>query len=273
MPSPTSPQPLIRLSALSKSYATGPDSVEVLRDIDLSVSEGELVVILGPSGSGKTTILNMVGGIDSPTSGEVVVDGRPLGGLTDSELTRYRRDSVGYIFQFYNLIPTLTALENVALALELQGRPSKEGGAKAARLLGHVGLSGFEGRFPAQLSGGEQQRVAIARALAKEPRIVVADEPTGNLDKANSAAIRDLLGRLNLELGTTILMATHDESYKKVARRVVYIEDGRLTEDSVSREALAEETTSHGLDPGPSPGDEDGDREGSDTGVMSGGES
>ena len=228
--SPSSGDPLIRLTSLTKSYASGPDAVQVLKGLDLEVDEGELVVILGPSGSGKTTILNLVAGIDSPSKGRVEVDGRSLGGLSDRELTAYRRDSVGYIFQFYNLIPTLTALENVALALELQGREAMEGEAKARRLLDRVGLSGFEDRFPAQLSGGEQQRVAIARALAKEPRIVVADEPTGNLDKANSAAIRDLLGQLNSDLGTTILVATHDESYKKVAGRVLLLEDGRLAE-------------------------------------------
>ena len=229
MPSPSS-LPLIRLSSLAKSYSPGPDAEPVLKGLDQEVAEGELEVILGPSGSGKTTILNLVAGIDSPTGGRVVVDGRSLGGLSDSELTAYRRDAVGYIFQFYNLIPTLTALENVALALELQGREGSEGETMARRLLDRVGLSGFEERFPAQLSGGEQQRVAIARALAKEPRIVVADEPTGNLDKANSAAIRDLLGRLNSDLGRTILVATHDESYKKVAGRVLHLEDGRLTE-------------------------------------------
>ena len=225
--------PLILLTALAKSYTTGTEAIPVLRGLDLAVAEGELVVILGPSGSGKTTILNLVAGIDSPSEGKVVVDGNSLAGFSDTELTTYRRDSVGYIFQFYNLIPTLTALENVALGLELQGRPADEGEARARHLLDRVGLAGFEDRFPAQLSGGEQQRVAIARALAKEPRIVVADEPTGNLDKANSAAIRDLLGQLNRDLGTTILVATHDESYKNVADRVFQLEDGRLTQDEM----------------------------------------
>lgn len=222
--------PLIRLSELAKSYAGVDSEVVVLQGVEMEVGEGELVVILGPSGSGKTTILNLIGGIDSPTSGTVEVDGRALEGLDDAELTLYRRDKVGYVFQFYNLLPTLTALENVALGLELQGQSPQEGEQQAQRMLIAVGLAGLEDRFPSQLSGGEQQRVALARALAKKPRIVVADEPTGNLDKANSKAIRELLGKLNRDLGTTILVATHDERYTQVADRAFMLDDGRLKE-------------------------------------------
>ncbi len=208
---------LVEMRDVWKSYGeTG-----VLRELNLSADEGELVVLLGPSGSGKTTALNLVAGIDSPDRGSVRVAGRELGGLNDRTLTAYRRDTVGYVFQFYNLLSTLTALENAALGLELQRCPLEP----AREALTAVGLAGKEDRFPAQLSGGEQQRVAIARALAKAPRVLVADEPTGNLDRANSKAIQRLLGELGGR--TTIIVATHDTAYRAIADRTYRLVEGR----------------------------------------------
>ncbi len=208
--------PLVEMRDVWKSYGeTG-----VLRELYLSAEDGELLVLLGPSGSGKTTALNLIAGIDSPDRGSVRVAGRELGGLDDRTLTTYRRDIVGYVFQFYNLLPTLTALENAALGLELQRRPLEP----AREALAAVGLAGKENRFPAQLSGGEQQRVAIARALAKAPQVLVADEPTGNLDRANSGAIRQLLAELKGR--TTIVVATHDEAHAEHADRTYRLVEG-----------------------------------------------
>jgi putative ABC transport system ATP-binding protein len=218
---------MIRTRALRKVFTLdGQEPIEVLRGLDLDVSEGEFVSLLGPSGSGKSTLLAILAGLDSPTSGEVTVAGNRLDGLDEESLTRFRRDHLGFIFQSYHLVPTLSALENVALPLELRGE--KGAPERARALLEEVGLGHRAGHLPRQLSGGEQQRVAIARALAPRPRLIFADEPTGNLDSANGervfAALLALRGR------ATVVMVSHDERLAARADRVIRLQDGRLAD-------------------------------------------
>ena len=227
-----SPLAKVEFRDVSKSYRLGEVEVPVLTQLDLEVAKGELVVILGPSGSGKTTLLNLAAGIDRPDSGSVTVGNRDLATLSDDELTRYRRARVGYIFQFFNLLPTLTALENVAVALELLGNPDPE---RVARALHGVGLSGKGDRFPHQLSGGEQQRVAIARAIVKRPALVVADEPTGNLDEETAAEVLETLAEVNRDGGSTLIIATHDTKAREYADRVVRLKGGRIVTPSGPR--------------------------------------
>ena len=215
----------VELKGVSKSYRAGEVDVPVLDGIDLQVEKGEVLVILGPSGSGKTTLLNLVAGIDRPDEGQVLVGSRDLAGLEDEELTRYRRTRVGYVFQFFNLLPTLTAKENVAVSLELLERPDDE---EVARALHKVDLAGKGDRFPHQLSGGEQQRVAIARAIVKRPAIVVADEPTGNLDEDTGLEVFKVLQEVNRDVGATLIIATHDAKARKFADRVVRLRGGKL---------------------------------------------
>ena len=209
---------LVALSGVVKSYGT----TSVLTGIDLDIAKGELIVLLGPSGSGKTTLLNLIAGIDTANSGEILVLGKNLSEMTDLELTEYRRDSVGYIFQFYNLLPNLTVMENASLGLELKGE--ELGYAKI--ILDKVGLEDKSQRFPAQLSGGEQQRVAIARAMAKTPALIVADEPTGNLDKNNSQSVRNLFKEISND--ATIIIATHDNDYLEIADKAYELNEGKL---------------------------------------------
>ena len=209
---------LVALSEVVKSY----DTTSVLTGIDLDIAKGELIVLLGPSGSGKTTLLNLIAGIDTANSGEILVLGKNLSEMTDLELTEYRRDSVGYIFQFYNLLPNLTVMENASLGLELKGE--ELGYAKI--ILDKVGLEDKSQRFPAQLSGGEQQRVAIARAMAKSPALIVADEPTGNLDKNNSQSVRNLFKEISND--ATIIIATHDNDYLEIADKAYELNEGKL---------------------------------------------
>jgi len=218
---------IIELKNLSKTYKMGEIEVPVLKNINLSIEKGELIVIFGPSGCGKSTLLNMISGIDLPTEGSILVDGINLSKLSDEKLTKYRREYVGYVFQFYNLIPTLTALENVELVLELLEDYDKE---KAKETLRSVGLGDKTDRFPSQLSGGEQQRVAIARAVVKNPKIVIADEPTGNIDEEMSKEIIHNLKELNEKMGITIVVATHDSSISEIAKRIVKIELGKISE-------------------------------------------
>jgi putative ABC transport system ATP-binding protein len=215
----------VELKGVFKSYDDEGGKVQVLKGIDLKVKEGELVVIMGPSGCGKTTLLNLIAGIDHPDKGSVKVAGKELTNMGEKRLGDYRKNNVGYIFQFFNLIPTLTALENVELALQIKGVKDL---AKAKDMLEKVGLGDKLNRFPSQLSGGEQQRVAIARAMAKSPLIVVGDEPTGNLDLKTSMEILDLIKEMNKVSNTTFVLATHDGSYKKVASLVVEIKGGRI---------------------------------------------
>ena len=209
---------IVQLSNIEKSY----DETKVLTGVDLDIEEGDLIVLLGPSGSGKTTLLNIIAGIDSANNGEVIVAGNDLSKMNDLELTNYRRDTVGYIFQFYNLLPNLTVLENAALGLELKGE-SLDG---AKEILQRVGLGDKSHRFPAQLSGGEQQRVAISRAMAKNPAMIVADEPTGNLDRNNSASVRAMFKDISKE--STIIIATHDNDYLEIADKAYELEEGKL---------------------------------------------
>jgi putative ABC transport system ATP-binding protein len=217
--------PLVRLERVSKDYSEGGELRHVLKDAELSVNEGEMVAIRGRSGSGKSTVLNLVAGIDQPTSGEVVVGGASLGRLSARERTLFRRDHVGFVFQFFNLIPTLGVLENVLLPAELAGQ---DGRRRALELLEQVGLADRASSFPDRLSGGEQQRVAIARALVRGPRLVLADEPTGNLDDATGVAVLDLLESVTRGAGKTLLLATHSGEVAARADRVVSIENGKL---------------------------------------------
>jgi len=217
---------IVRLDGVSKHYAEGGELRRVLEDARLELAEGELVAIRGRSGSGKSTVLNLVAGIDQPSAGEVLVDGTSLGRLSPGERTRFRRDRIGIVFQFFNLIPTLSVLENVLLPAELAGVDGLE--PRARELLERVGLAARARAFPDVLSGGEQQRVAIARALVRDPRLLLADEPTGNLDAATGDAVLELLDSLTRRVGRTLLVATHSRELAARADRVVTIENGRL---------------------------------------------
>ena len=218
----------IQLEGVAKVFGGGAAEVRALRSMDLSVPEGEFAVILGPSGSGKTTLLNLIGAIDVPSAGRLVVDGTELEELDGGERTDFRRRSIGFVFQFFNLIPTLTARENVELVAELGGDGVAE---RAGRVLEDVGLGPRAGHFPAQMSGGEQQRVAIARALAKGAPILLCDEPTGELDFETGRRILRLLRRLNREEGRTVLMVTHNAAIGEMADRVIRLRSGEVVED------------------------------------------
>ena len=202
-----------------------------LERLDLHVARGEMVSIVGPSGSGKSTLLNLIGGLDRPTDGEIEIDGAALSQLTDDELTRVRRDKIGFIFQFFNLLPTLSCLENVALPLHLRGWPRKKIDERTRELLSLVQLSARLDHLPDELSGGERQRVAIARALSVFPPILLADEPTGNLDSATGAEILNLIHDLHERLGSTVLMVTHDAVVAASCPRTIGIRDGRVVSD------------------------------------------
>ncbi len=230
MSSPEREVPLVAIRALSKTYREGDREHAVLRGADADVYRGELVVLLGRSGSGKSTLLNLLSGIDLPTSGEIRVDGIAIGALSERERTLFRRRRIGFIFQFFNLIPTLTVGENLLLPVELKRRPTAADRDRAAELLGEVGLGGRTGSFPDRLSGGERQRVAIARALMNDPDLVLADEPTGNLDLETGLEVLELLDRLTRQTGKTMVMATHSREVIGVADRILRIEDGRLVE-------------------------------------------
>jgi putative ABC transport system ATP-binding protein len=223
--------PLIRLAAVVKRYETAAGAFEALQDVDLDVDHGEFVAVVGKSGSGKSTLLNMIAGIDRPSGGEVVVHGTSLGRLSEAQLARWRGLSLGIVFQFFQLMPTLTALENVQLPMDFAGRGSgPEGAARARRLLEQMGLGEQADKLPAALSGGEQQRVAIARALANDPPLLIADEPTGNLDSATADQVFQLFERL-VAGGKTIVFVTHDRDLARRASRVLEIADGRIVGD------------------------------------------
>lgn len=219
--------PMVIVSDIHREFTMGDHIVHALRGISMEVYEGEFVVVLGPSGSGKTTLLNQIGGIDSPTKGKVEVMGENITKLGSARLSEYRRYKVGWIFQFFNLIPSLRAWENVALALEFKGE-RKALRERAYKILEAVGLGDKTQRFPSQLSGGEQQRVAIARALVKNPTIVVADEPTGNLDFVTGQKIADLMKDLNNKFGGTYIVVSHDVSITEKADRVFHLRDGQI---------------------------------------------
>lgn len=231
----------VSMEGVWKTYGEGPTAVHALKEVDLEVPEGEFTVILGPSGSGKTTLLNLIGSIDQPSSGSVVVEGADLGELDHDARTRFRRSSVGFIFQFFNLIPTLTARENVELVAELTG---SDGAQRARDVLAQVGLEDRLDHFPSQLSGGEQQRVAIARALAKEPPMLLCDEPTGELDFETGRLILGLLRRLNREAGQTVLLVTHNAAIGEIADRVLRLRSGEIVDDRTNSAPIpAEEVT------------------------------
>jgi putative ABC transport system ATP-binding protein len=217
---------LVRVRDLVMRLPSGGRLLTILDGIDLDLGEGEVVAVTGPSGSGKSTLLGLIAGLDRPTAGSIAVAGVEVTGLDEDGLARLRRDTIGYVFQSYHLISTLTALENVAVPLELAGR--RDAPARAADLLAAVGLGGRASHYPAQLSGGEQQRVALARAVALRPRLLLADEPTGNLDSATGAQIVDLLLALNREHRSALLLVTHDDALAAHAQRVVRLRDGRL---------------------------------------------
>jgi putative ABC transport system ATP-binding protein len=217
----------IQTQALSKTYLTGEASFTALAPLDLEVKRGDFVAFIGPSGSGKTTLLSLVAGLDSPTSGEVKVLGTPLNSLSPQGMTEFRRNQIGFIFQAYNLFPTLTAIENVELILLLQGKEKSEARKKAEKALNDVGLKEYAHRYPTKLSGGQQQRVAVARALASEPPILIADEPTANLDSKTAQHLIELFKELN-QKGTTVLFSSHDASVYAHAKTQVFLRDGKL---------------------------------------------
>ncbi len=218
--------PVFRAMALTKTYGSGEVEVHALNKVDLEIAEKEVVVLLGPSGSGKTTLLNIMGGLDHPTSGRLFFRNLDLTGLNDRELTSYRREHVGFVFQFYNLVPSLTAYENVALVTEIADRPMRPDQALAL-----VGLEQRMHNFPAELSGGEQQRVAIARAIAKRPEVLLCDEPTGALDSKTGIRVIEALLGINRQLGTTTVIITHNASIQRVADRVLFFADGRISSE------------------------------------------
>ena len=224
---------IFQTDALCKSYRMGAVEVQALRGIDLSIPEGEMVVLLGPSGSGKSTLLNILGGLDRPTSGRVFFRDLELNRLGERGLTRFRRQSVGFVFQFYNLVPSLTARENVALVTEIAAAPMAPEEA-----LARVGLEHRLDHFPAQLSGGEQQRVSIARAIAKRPEVLLCDEPTGALDSKTGVRVLESLRQVNDELGTTTLLITHNAAIRAIAHRVLRFQDGRLAGEEVNPRRL-----------------------------------
>ncbi len=215
--------PVLRIRSLSKTYGSGETAVHALRDVDLEVRAGEFMVLLGASGSGKSTLLNILGGLDRPSTGEVAFLDHRLTDASDEELTRYRREHVGFVFQFYNLIPSLTVRENVALVTDIASNPMPVDEALAL-----VALTPRQDHFPSQLSGGEQQRVAIARAIVKRPQLLLCDEPTGALDYATGKLVLEVIARINQELGTTAIVITHNAAIAGMADRVIRLADGRI---------------------------------------------
>jgi putative ABC transport system ATP-binding protein len=222
---------IVRLDDVHKMYRQGSVDVPALRGLDLEVRKGEFTAISGPSGSGKTTTLNLVGALDKATSGKVVVEGRDLATLGRSALSNLRRDRIGFVFQAYNLVPVLTALENAEIVLALQGVRVSKRRKTVMKILAEVGLEGLESRRPDQLSGGQQQRVAIARAIASDPAVVLADEPTANVDSETADKLLAIMERLNRDRGVTFIFSTHDPKVMERARRVVHLVDGRVESD------------------------------------------
>ena len=227
---------LMQLSGVSKVYRMGEVEVHALRDVQLEIQQGEFLMVLGSSGSGKSTLLNMIGGMDRPSSGTIMVDGQDLTQLNDRGLTLYRRRTIGFVFQFFNLIPTLTALENVEVAVEIVTDPMDP--VESLRI---VGLADRKDHFPSQLSGGQQQRVAIARALAANPRLLLCDEPTGNLDSETSRQVLRLLTDVNQRLGKTVVMITHNVEASRIADRVAELRDGRIDKVETNAEPVSPE--------------------------------
>ncbi|TVS01712.1 MAG: ABC transporter ATP-binding protein [Rhodobacteraceae bacterium] len=235
----TASPPVFRARGVTRVYRTGKVAVWALRGVDLALNEGEMVVLLGASGSGKSTLVNILGGLDLPTEGQVFFRDRELTRCNDRELTLFRRDHVGFVFQFYNLVPSLTARENVALVTEIARNPMRPEEA-----LERVGLGARMDHFPAELSGGEQQRVAIARAIAKRPDVLLCDEPTGALDSATGVQVLAALNDVNRDLGTATVLITHNATIQQIAHRVVVLADGKVTRDEANATRLAPEEVS-----------------------------
>lgn len=221
---------MIRTIDLHKVYKQGENEIPALDGVSLDIGKGEFAIIMGPSGSGKSTLLHLIGGLDRPTKGEVMLDGRIISQLPDHDLTLFRRSQIGFVFQFFNLLPSLTALENVMLPLVIDGRPAPEARHRAENLLDRVEMGGRKDHLPEQLSGGEIQRVAIARSLVFDPPILLADEPTGNLDSKTGGEVLRLIRQINRERGSTVVMVTHSEEAAKVGDRVIFFRDGRIEE-------------------------------------------
>lgn len=224
---------IIEIKDLKKTYNENAVPVHAVRGIDLNIEEGEFSAIIGPSGSGKTTFLNMIGGLDVPTSGSVKIDNKDISGLTSKQLIDFRLNHIGFVFQAYNLIPVLTAAENVSFIMELQGISKSERLQRARELLEQVGIGDKFNRRPKELSGGEQQRVAVARALASKPKFILADEPTANLDSKSTGDLLDMMSDLNKKLNITFLFATHDQRVMDRARRIITLTDGKISSDEI----------------------------------------
>lgn len=222
---------IIQATGVHKTYDTGKVIVNALRGIDLSVIRGEMVAVMGPSGCGKTTLLNVLSGLDDVTEGEVIIDGSPIHNMSDRQCTHYRAEKMGFVFQSYNLLPVLSAVENVEFPLLMAGVKPKDARERAHEALALVGLVGEAAKRPAEMSGGQQQRVTIARALANEPAIVWADEPTGNLDSENATEVVDLLCRLNKEKSQTFVIVTHDLAVGRKTHRILRMADGQIVEE------------------------------------------
>jgi len=226
---------------LTKDYGDGQVLVHALRGVDFTLAAGEFTAIAGPSGSGKSTLLNIIGGLDRPTSGSLTVEGRGVSGLSSTEMSRLRRDRIGFVFQHYNLVPVFTAIENAEYVLMLQGMPREERHRRVLEIFHEVELEGLENRFPHKLSGGQQQRVAIARAIAPEPALVLADEPTANVDSEAAERLLDMMRRLNEEKGVTFLFSTHDANVMRRSKRVVILRDGKIADDGPPERVLGPE--------------------------------
>ena len=222
---------IVSVRGLSRDYEQGSHTVRALRAVDLDIEPGEFTALMGPSGSGKSTLLNLIGGLDEPTAGSVEIEGANLAAMTPAARSDLRRDRLGFIFQAYNLIPVLTAAENAEFVLQLQGQSPAERRTRAVEMLAAVGLEGMEGRRPHEMSGGQQQRVAVARAIASDPALVLADEPTANLDSTTSDELIATMKKLNQELGVTFVFATHDPKVMEAAQRVIRLVDGEIAED------------------------------------------
>ncbi len=223
----------VELKDVKKTYCTGPIEVPALRGVSLRVAQGDFLAIAGPSGSGKTTLLNIIGGLDRADAGEVLVEGKNLQLLSPGELARLRLQRLGFVFQAYNLLPVLTALENAEFTLLLQGVPAQQRKARVQRLFAEIGLAGLENRRPGELSGGQQQRVAVARAMVSEPALILADEPTANLDSVTATALLEVMEQLNRAHGTTFVYATHDPQVMERAHRLIRLRDGQIVSDVV----------------------------------------
>ena len=221
-------QNIIEINNLTKIYREDAETVKALDGVNLTIGKGEFTAIVGPSGSGKTTLLNMIGGLDNPTSGTIVVDGIEVTKLSSNDLINFRRDNVGFVFQAYNLIPVLTAKENVTFVMDLQGVPTRQSSARAIELLKNVGLADRINARPNKLSGGQQQRVAVARALASKPKFILADEPTANLDGKSAETLLEIMEKLNEEENITFIFSTHDPRVMQKARRIITLEDGKI---------------------------------------------